>query len=121
MSYNFPKLTDIELRVLGSLIEKSRSTPEYYPMTLNAITLACNQKTSRKPVTDYSESEVSAALSNLKGISLVSTAIGGSIRSAALRARWLLRVILMTCTSRGSPTAVFLLMKTRKCMCAGTW
>jgi len=45
-----PVLDPIELRVLGSLIEKSRATPDYYPMTVNAITLDCKKKTSRKPV-----------------------------------------------------------------------
>jgi uncharacterized protein YceH (UPF0502 family) len=76
-----PILTDVELRVLGSLIEKSKTTPDYYPMTLNSITAACNQKTSRKPVVDYSEETVQAALNSLKARSLVATAVGGTSRS----------------------------------------
>ena len=76
-----PKLNSIEQRVLGSLIEKSKSTPDYYPMTLNSLTAACNQKTSRKPVVDYDEETVASALNSLKSQSLVSTAVGGSIRS----------------------------------------
>src|SRR3954471_2140975 len=76
-----PFLTAIELRVLGSLIEKSKTTPDYYPMTLNALTAACNQKTSRKPVVEYDEETVVMALNSLKSQSLVSTAVGGSIRS----------------------------------------
>jgi len=76
-----PVLTAEELRVLGSLIEKSRTTPDYYPMTLNAITAACNQKTSRKPVVEYDEQTVVIALNGLKSRSLVTTAVGGSIRS----------------------------------------
>ncbi len=76
-----PILTTVELRVLGSLIEKSKTTPDYYPMTLNALTAACNQKTSRKPVVEYDEPTVVIALNNLKSQSLVSTAVGGSIRS----------------------------------------
>jgi len=76
-----PVLTVEELRVLGSLIEKSRTTPDYYPMTLNAITAACNQKTSRKPVVEYDEQTVVIALNSLKSRSLVATAVGGSIRS----------------------------------------
>ena len=76
-----PILTDVELRVLGSLIEKSKTTPDYYPMTLNSITAACNQKTSRKPVVDYSEETVQAALGSLKARSLVATAVGGTSRS----------------------------------------
>lgn len=55
-----------EARVLGCLIEKSQATPEYYPMTLNALVAACNQKTSRDPVVEYSSDEVEDALRNLK-------------------------------------------------------
>lgn len=76
-----PVLDAIELRVLGSLIEKSRATPDYYPMTVNALTLACNQKTSRKPVVQYDDETVIEALNMLKRRGLVSTATGGSIRS----------------------------------------
>ncbi|MDO8998120.1 MAG: YceH family protein [Bacteroidota bacterium] len=76
-----PLLNSIEIRVLGALIEKSKTTPDYYPMTLNALTAACNQKTSRKPVVDYDEETVVMALNSLKSQSLVSTAVGGSIRS----------------------------------------
>lgn len=76
-----PVLDAVELRVLGSLIEKSRATPDYYPMTVNAITLACNQKTSRKPVVQYDDATVIEALNTLKRRGLVSTATGGSIRS----------------------------------------
>ncbi len=54
-----------ELRVLGVLIEKSMTTPEYYPLTLNAITLACNQKNNREPVTSLTEGEVGAAVHGL--------------------------------------------------------
>lgn len=78
---NIPVLSPEEIRVLGSLIEKSKTTPDYYPMTINAITQACNQKTSRNPVVEYSEETVSTAISNLKAISLVATAIGGGSRT----------------------------------------
>ena len=54
-------LSDIETRVLGSLIEKQVTTPEYYPLTLNALMLACNQKNNRNPVTSYSENQVADA------------------------------------------------------------
>lgn len=76
-----PILDAIELRVLGSLIEKSRATPDYYPMTVNAVTLACNQKTSRKPVVNYDDETVIEALNTLKRRGLVSTATGGSSRA----------------------------------------
>jgi uncharacterized protein YceH (UPF0502 family) len=75
-----PVLNVVELRVLGSLVEKSKTTPDYYPMTLNALTAACNQKTSRSPVTDYDEETVVLALNSLKAQSLVATAIGGGSR-----------------------------------------
>src|SRR5256885_16894696 len=61
-----PLLTDIEVRVLGSLIEKEITTPEYYPLTLNALTAACNQKNNRNPVTTLTESEVDEALDTLR-------------------------------------------------------
>ncbi|GAA4311563.1 YceH family protein [Mucilaginibacter gynuensis] len=76
-----PVLNDSELRVLGVLIEKSRTTPEYYPLTLNSLTIACNQKTARKPVVDYDDEVVITALDTLKRKGLISTATGGSSRA----------------------------------------
>src|SRR5471030_1030528 len=76
-----PVLEAVELRVLGSLMEKSKTTPDYYPMTINSLTLACNQKSSRKPVVQYDENTVADALNTLKRRGLISTATGGSIRS----------------------------------------
>src|SRR3989440_7879704 len=61
-----PLLTDIEVRVLGSLVEKQITTPEYYPLTLNSLTAACNQKNNRNPVTSLTESEVEDALYSLR-------------------------------------------------------
>ncbi len=58
-------LTDTEIRVLGSLIEKEFTTPEYYPLSLNALTNACNQKTNRNPVVSLGEEEVLRALETL--------------------------------------------------------
>lgn len=55
-----------EVRVLGSLVEKSVTTPDYYPSTLVAVTAACNQKSSRDPVVAYDASQVEAALQGLK-------------------------------------------------------
>lgn len=78
---SLPVLSPVEQRVLGALIEKSRTTPDYYPMTLNALTAACNQKTSRHPVVDYGEETVLQALNSLKAQSLVATAIGGGSRA----------------------------------------
>ncbi|MEZ2335422.1 YceH family protein [Mucilaginibacter sp. RCC_168] len=76
-----PVLNTTELRVLGSLMEKSKTTPDYYPMTLNGLTAACNQKTSRKPVVNYDEGTVTEALNTLKRRGLISTVTGGSIRN----------------------------------------
>ena len=67
--------------VLGSLIEKSKTTPDYYPMTLNSLTAACNQKSSRKPVVQYDEETVVIALNALRKMGLTSTATGGTSRS----------------------------------------
>ena len=55
----------VELRVLGCLIEKQRTTPDQYPLSLNALRLACNQSTSRDPVVEYDEGTVRAALDRL--------------------------------------------------------
>ena len=70
-----------ELRVLGSLIEKSRATPDYYPMTISSLTNACNQKTSRNPIVNYDEETVTLTLNALKIKGLVSTVTGGSSRT----------------------------------------
>ena len=76
-----PVLDAPELRVLGVLMEKSKTKPDYYPMTVNSLIAACNQKTSRKPVVNYDEETVVLALNTLKRRALVSTATGGSDRS----------------------------------------
>src|SRR5215213_5502215 len=73
-------LTDIETRILGSLIEKQVTTPEYYPLTLNALTLACNQKNNRNPVTSYSENQVADAVESLRDKNLAYVFYGSSSR-----------------------------------------
>ena len=80
-SQNQPKLSSEEIRVLGSLMEKSRTTPDYYPMTINSLTAACNQKSARKPVVQYDEDTVVRTLDTLKKKGLISTATGGSSRA----------------------------------------
>ncbi|HEX3019154.1 MAG TPA: YceH family protein [Chitinispirillaceae bacterium] len=64
-------LNDHELRILGSLIEKEITTPEYYPLSLNALMAACNQKSNREPVMNLTESEISEALMSLRDKKLV--------------------------------------------------
>jgi uncharacterized protein YceH (UPF0502 family) len=59
-------LTEIEARVVGALIEKQLTTPEYYPLTLNALIAACNQKTNRDPVVSYDEQTVQKSLDDLR-------------------------------------------------------
>ena len=65
------RLTDVEARVLGSLIEKEMTTPDYYPMSLNALTNACNQASNREPVVHYDEATVAGAIESLRKRSLV--------------------------------------------------
>ncbi len=79
-THTLPQLDDAELRVLGSMMEKSRTTPDYYPMTVNSLVAACNQKTSRKPVVQYDDETVVNALNTLKRRGLISTATGGTDR-----------------------------------------
>src|SRR6478672_11689883 len=59
-------LDPVEARVLGCLIEKENTTPEYYPLTLNALVNACNQKSNRDPLVNYSEEDVEDALLRLR-------------------------------------------------------
>jgi hypothetical protein len=80
-----PKLDPIEQRVLGSLIEKASTTPEYYPLTLNALRNACNQKSSRNPVMDLDEDEVFLAISSLRRKGLVESVYADGSRAERFR------------------------------------
>jgi len=62
-----PRLSSTEIRILGALIEKQATNPETYPLTLNALVLACNQKTSREPVTNLNPGQVGQSLRALEG------------------------------------------------------
>lgn len=77
---DLPLLNDIEVRVLGSLIEKQISTPEYYPLSLNALVNACNQTNNRNPVVAYGESDVNRALVSLRDKHLACEFSGGTSR-----------------------------------------
>src|SRR5205085_10966827 len=70
-------LDPIEIRILGTLMEKQLSTPEYYPLTLNALVAACNQKSNREPVMELSEEEIERALNRLQDEKLVWRVMGG--------------------------------------------
>jgi uncharacterized protein len=74
-----------EIRVLASLIEKQIVTPEYYPLSLNALTNACNQKTSREPLVSYDETTVMRALDGLREKKLVRAVSGPDTRVAKYR------------------------------------
>ncbi|HWG41013.1 MAG TPA: YceH family protein [Candidatus Acidoferrales bacterium] len=75
-------LNAAEARVLGALIEKDITTPDYYPLSLNALVNACNQKNNREPVTNYDEETVRLALRNLSDKRLAGTASGADSRVA---------------------------------------
>jgi uncharacterized protein len=72
-------LSLLETRVLGVLIEKERTVPDSYPLTLNALVSGCNQKTSRDPIITAGESEVQGAVDSLKSMSLVIESSGGRV------------------------------------------
>ena len=74
-------LTEVEVRILGSLVEKQLTTPEYYPLTLNALTAACNQKSNRDPVVSYDETTLLGAIDNLRDKNLVYLYYGSSSRT----------------------------------------
>lgn len=75
-----PLLSPIEVRVVGVLVEKQLTTPDNYPLSLNALVAGCNQKTSRDPVMNLGEDEVQAALDGLKDKKLVTNTWGASRR-----------------------------------------
>jgi uncharacterized protein YceH (UPF0502 family) len=73
-------ITPIEARILGALVEKQLTTPEYYPLTLNALVNACNQKNNREPVMQLTETEVSSAIDRLRDRNLVYVFYGSTSR-----------------------------------------
>lgn len=74
-------ITETEARILGSLVEKQLTTPEYYPLTLNALTAACNQKSNRDPVMSLGETEILAAIDSLRDKNLVYLYYGSTSRT----------------------------------------
>jgi uncharacterized protein len=78
-------LNPVEIRVLGCLIEKQRTTPDTYPLTLNALRLACNQSTNRDPVVDYDEHTIRVALERLARRRYVRLASGHTTRATKYR------------------------------------
>ena len=78
-------LDDVEVRVLGCLIEKQRTTPDQYPLSLNGLRLACNQATNRDPVVDYDEATIRAAVDRLSRRGWARLASGPGSRVAKYR------------------------------------
>jgi uncharacterized protein len=78
-------LSDTQIRVLGCLLEKQRTTPDAYPLSLSSLRLACNQATSRDPVVDYDEATIRDALRGLERQGLIRFASGAGSRTAKYR------------------------------------
>lgn len=72
-------LTDVEARVLGTLMEKARTVPDSYPLSLNTLVAGCNQKSSREPVMNISEGQAQEALDSLKQLTLVFASSGSRV------------------------------------------
>lgn len=73
------ELNELQARVLGCLIEKKETTPEQYPLTTNSLRLACNQKTARHPISNYTEGEVGHAVRELIAFGMAREAWGGRV------------------------------------------
>lgn len=82
-----PIFSPLEARVLGVLIEKEKTVPDTYPLSVNTLTLGCNQKTARDPVMSASESEVLKALDGLKSHALIIESSGGRVMRYAHNSR----------------------------------
>lgn len=115
-----PLLTDVEARILGTLMEKQLATPDAYPLTLNSLVLACNQKTSREPITNLEAGEVQRCLSQMQDRKLIEVDYGSRANRYDQRltrvlhldkaAQAILNVILL----RGPQTLVELLTRTQR-------
>lgn len=78
-------LNAVEARILGAMMEKELTTPENYPLTLNSLTLACNQKTSRDPQMELTQGEVGSCIRRLQERQLVSSESGARVDFGAGR------------------------------------
>jgi uncharacterized protein YceH (UPF0502 family) len=115
-----PELDEMEARVLGSLIEKQLTTPDYYPLSLNSLTNACNQKTNRDPVVSYAEATVQTVLEGLEQKGLVNKSVVGRVpkyEETFLRPRNLVTresAVLCVLLLRGPQTAGELRVRTER-------
>ena len=92
MSTALPALSLLETRVLGVLVEKERTVPDSYPLTLNALAAGCNQKTSRDPIVNATDEDVQATVDRLKGLTLVMETSGGRVMRYAHNAGRVLQI-----------------------------
>ncbi len=110
MPATLPLLSLLEARVLGVLVEKQHTVPDTYPLTLNALTAGCNQKSSRDPVLNATDAETQVAIDQLKSFSLVVESSGGRVMRYAHNAERVLGVpsqavaLLATLMLRGTQT-----------------
>lgn len=110
-SSHLPILSLLETRVLGVLCEKQKTVPDTYPLSLNALVAGCNQKTSRQPIIEVTEAEVTAAIDSLKGPALLMESSGGRVPRYAHNMEKALRLpsqavaILAVLMLRGPQTA----------------
>jgi uncharacterized protein YceH (UPF0502 family) len=106
-----PVLSPLETRVLGVLVEKERTVPDTYPLSLNALTSGCNQKNNRDPLMAASEAEVQAAVDRLRPLSLVIESSGSRVMRYSQNVQRVLKVpseavaLLATLWLRGPQTA----------------
>ena len=111
VNVNVPTLSPVEARVLAVLVEKQRSVPDTYPMSLNALVAGCNQKTSRAPIMSVSDADVLQALDTLNGYSLIIESSGGRVMRYAHNTERVLALptqsvaLLSTLVLRGPQTA----------------
>lgn len=115
-----PLLNEVEARILGALMEKQLATPDAYPLTLNSLVLACNQKTSREPITNLESGEVQRCLSQMQDKKLIEVDYGSRanrydqrltrVLSLDKSAQAILNVMLL----RGPQTLVELLTRTQR-------
>lgn len=111
MTDSIPVLSLLETRVLGTLVEKQRTVPDTYPLSLNALAAGCNQKTSRSPVLEASESELLQAIETLKDARLIGEVTGGRVVRFAHHMETALRIptqssaLLTVLMLRGPQTA----------------
>jgi len=115
-----PPLTAMEARVLGALMEKQLTTPDAYPLTLNSLMLACNQKTSREPVSNYSSGEIQHCVRELAARKLVDVDHGARAEryrerlSCVLGADQSVQALLNVMLLRGPQTVHELLTRTQR-------